>query len=175
MKYFSLPAAVFAPANLQKQICSLPISVFDQPGWNRFVFWLLTSLISFIFAPPFPMREPHWLAGMTNRRVTGGLELMVPLATNAVRSWREIKKMWWESAGKNEERESQRERSDSRGQGGKGGNNSTERAFNLDPAHFIVQFELHNNLNTSYYSLCNFTECFEYCKSKNKTPIIQCL
>lgn len=47
---------------------------------------LLTSLISFIFAPPFPMREPHWLAGITSRRVTGGLELMVPLATNAARS-----------------------------------------------------------------------------------------
>ena len=36
------------------------------------------------------MREPHWLAGMTSRRVTGGLELMVPLATSAVRSWKEI-------------------------------------------------------------------------------------
>lgn len=47
---------------------------------------LLTSLISFIFAPPFPMREPHWLAGITSRRVTGGLELMVPLATSAARS-----------------------------------------------------------------------------------------
>lgn len=108
MKYFSLPAAVFAPANLQKQICSLPISVFDQPGWNRFVFWLLTSLISFIFAPPFPMREPHWLAGMTNRRVTGGLELMVPLATNAVRSWREIKKKCGESQQERMRKESPR-------------------------------------------------------------------
>lgn len=58
--------------------------------WSRFVFWLLTSLISFILAPPLPMREPHWLAGMTSRRVTGGLELMVPLATSAVRSWTEI-------------------------------------------------------------------------------------
>lgn len=32
-----------------------------------------TSLISFIFEPPFPMREPHWLAGTTSLRVTGGL------------------------------------------------------------------------------------------------------
>ena len=83
------------------QICSLHILVFDQSGKCKctsvicnvickccaFVFWMLTSLISFILAPPFPMREPHWLAGMTSRRVTGGLELMVPLATSAVRSW----------------------------------------------------------------------------------------
>lgn len=45
-----------------------------------------TSLISFILAPPFPIREPHWLAGMTSRRVTGGFVLMVPLATNVARS-----------------------------------------------------------------------------------------
>lgn len=25
-----------------------------------------------ILQPPFPMREPHWLAGTTSRRVTGG-------------------------------------------------------------------------------------------------------
>lgn len=31
-----------------------------------------TSLISLILQPPFPMREPHWLAGTTSRRVTGG-------------------------------------------------------------------------------------------------------
>lgn len=34
---------------------------------------LHTSRISLILDPPFPMREPHWLAGTTNRRVTGGL------------------------------------------------------------------------------------------------------
>lgn len=46
----------------------------------------LTSLISLILDPPLPMREPHWLAGMTNRKVTGGLLVTVPLATKAVRS-----------------------------------------------------------------------------------------
>ena len=32
-----------------------------------------TSLISLILEPPFPMREPHWLAGTTSLKVTGGL------------------------------------------------------------------------------------------------------
>lgn len=32
-----------------------------------------TSLISLILEPPFPMRDPHWLAGTTSLRVTGGL------------------------------------------------------------------------------------------------------
>ena len=32
----------------------------------------VTSLISLIFDPPFPMREPHWDAGTTNRKVIGG-------------------------------------------------------------------------------------------------------
>ena len=31
------------------------------------------SLISLILDPPLPMREPHWLAGTTSLRVTGGL------------------------------------------------------------------------------------------------------
>lgn len=53
----------------------------------------LTSLISFILEPPFPMREPHWLAGMTNRKVTGGLLVTVPLATKAVRSLERDKQM----------------------------------------------------------------------------------
>ena len=35
--------------------------------------FILTSRISLIFDPPLPMRDPHWLAGTTNRRVTGGL------------------------------------------------------------------------------------------------------
>ena len=30
------------------------------------------SRISFIFEPPFPMREPHWEAGTTSRKVIGG-------------------------------------------------------------------------------------------------------
>lgn len=93
-KYLYSSCSLFP--HFQEQFYSLHVSVFNQPvrqeqgGWSRFVFWLLTSLISFILAPPFPMREPHWLAGMTSRRVTGGLELMVPLATSAVRSWRVI-------------------------------------------------------------------------------------
>lgn len=32
-----------------------------------------TSRISLILEPPFPIRDPHWLAGTTNRNVTGGL------------------------------------------------------------------------------------------------------
>lgn len=32
-----------------------------------------TSLISLILEPPLPIREPHWLAGTTSLRVTGGL------------------------------------------------------------------------------------------------------
>ena len=94
MKYLSLPAAVYFPLISRSKFVLLIFqrwsSSKDGGGWSRFVFWLLTSLISFILAPPFPMREPHWLAGMTSRRVTGGLELMVPLATSAVRSWREM-------------------------------------------------------------------------------------
>ena len=33
----------------------------------------LTSLISLILEPPLPISDPHWLAGTTNRNVTGGL------------------------------------------------------------------------------------------------------
>lgn len=43
------------------------------PVFRIWVFFLHTSRISLILDPPFPMREPHWLAGTTNRRVTGGL------------------------------------------------------------------------------------------------------
>lgn len=75
---------------------------------------LLTSLISFIFAPPFPMREPHWLAGITSRRVTGGLELMVPLATNAARSWKG--RIWNKKEERNKTREGEK-RGSHRGQG----------------------------------------------------------
>lgn len=82
----------FAGADLFSSYFSVQPACVAEGGWSRFVFWLLTSLISFILAPPFPMREPHWLAGMTSRRVTGGLELMVPLATSAVRSWRVIQR-----------------------------------------------------------------------------------
>lgn len=32
-----------------------------------------TSRISLILEPPFPIRDPHWLAGTTSRNVTGGL------------------------------------------------------------------------------------------------------
>lgn len=129
-KYLSLPDAVSSPSSPRADLFSTYFSAGaaceardgGEGGWSRFVFWLLTSLISFILAPPLPMREPHWLAGMTSRRVTGGLELMVPLATNAVRSWTEIwgkrRKMCWESAGRRKrERESQRKRSGGRGQG----------------------------------------------------------
>lgn len=38
------------------------------------VWWnggLHTSRISFIFDPPLPIKEPHWLAGTINFNVTG--------------------------------------------------------------------------------------------------------
>jgi len=31
-----------------------------------------TSRISLILFPPLPMREPHWLAGITNLKLIGG-------------------------------------------------------------------------------------------------------
>lgn len=68
------------------------VSVFmNYKSW--LIYWSLsslTSLISLILEPPFPIREPHWLAGMTSRSVTGGLLLTVPLATKTDRSWQEI-------------------------------------------------------------------------------------
>lgn len=41
------------------------------------VFVVHTSRISLILHPPFPISEPHWLAGTTMRRVTGGLLVAV--------------------------------------------------------------------------------------------------
>lgn len=38
----------------------------------------LTSRISRILAPALPMSEPHWLAGMTRRSVTGDLPTAAP-------------------------------------------------------------------------------------------------
>lgn len=37
--------------------------------------------------PAFPISDPHWLAGMTRRKVTGGLETLPPFAGAAQRSW----------------------------------------------------------------------------------------
>lgn len=48
---------------------------------------LLTSRISLILVPAFPISDPHWLAGMTRRKVTGGLETLPPFAGAAQRSW----------------------------------------------------------------------------------------
>lgn len=45
-----------------------------------------TSLISLILQPPFPMREPHWLAGTTSLRVTGGLLAAVLLVIELLMS-----------------------------------------------------------------------------------------
>lgn len=46
-----------------------------------------TSRISLILVPAFPISDPHWLAGMTRRKVTGGLETLPPFAGAAQRSW----------------------------------------------------------------------------------------
>ena len=43
-----------------------------------------TSLISLILEPPLPIREPHWLPGITRRRVTGGLLVTLLFAIAAV-------------------------------------------------------------------------------------------
>lgn len=47
---------------------------------------VLTSRISLILAPALPMSEPHWLAGMTRRSVTGALPAAAPSALPAPRS-----------------------------------------------------------------------------------------
>lgn len=47
-----------------------------------------TSLISLILEPPFPMREPHWLAGTTRRSVTGGLLVAGLLLIELMMSWK---------------------------------------------------------------------------------------
>lgn len=46
-----------------------------------------TSRISLILQPPFPIREPHWLAGTTMRRVTGGLLVAVLFVIELLMSW----------------------------------------------------------------------------------------
>lgn len=47
-----------------------------------------TSLISLILEPPFPIREPHWLAGTTSLRVTGGLLVAGLLLMELMMSWK---------------------------------------------------------------------------------------
>lgn len=63
--YYAVPPEVGADV----RICPWghPDPVHPLPGWPT-----RTSRISLILQPPFPMREPHWLAGTTSRRVTGG-------------------------------------------------------------------------------------------------------
>lgn len=39
----------------------------------------VTSLISLILDPPFPINEPHWLAGTMSRRLIGGRGTPLPL------------------------------------------------------------------------------------------------
>lgn len=47
-----------------------------------------TSLISLILEPPLPIREPHWLAGTTSLRVTGGLLVAGLLLMELMMSWK---------------------------------------------------------------------------------------
>lgn len=54
-----------------------------------------TSRISLILQPPFPIREPHWLAGTTMRRVTGGLLVAVLFVIELLMSWARM----WEKSG----------------------------------------------------------------------------
>lgn len=62
----------------------LPQPEVGLRGWDPLP---LTSRISLILVPAFPISEPHWLAGMTRRRVTGGLEMLPPFAVAEQRSW----------------------------------------------------------------------------------------
>lgn len=55
------------------------------------LFSMRTSRISLILQPPFPMREPHWLAGTTIRRVTGGLLVAVLFVIELLMSWKNMK------------------------------------------------------------------------------------
>lgn len=64
---------------MQRQV--LPYNLKQKrDSWlrlKRTVFVVHTSRISLILHPPFPISEPHWLAGTTMRRVTGGLLVAV--------------------------------------------------------------------------------------------------
>lgn len=64
---------------MQRQV--LPYNLKQKgDSWlrlKRIVFVMHTSRISLILHPPFPISEPHWLAGTTMRRVTGGLLVAV--------------------------------------------------------------------------------------------------
>ena len=83
------PRAWRRAAQAQRQRAGSPAPLSQlQGGAPRG--WLplpLTSRISLILVPAFPISEPHWLAGMTRRRVTGGLETVPPLAGAEQRSW----------------------------------------------------------------------------------------
>lgn len=69
-----------APKNLseatslgQRQCRDLPLGTPERPLVGPPLCWAPhTSRISLILQPPLPMRDPHWLAGTTSRRVTGG-------------------------------------------------------------------------------------------------------
>lgn len=64
----------------------------SQPklAWFSLIFFKHTSRISLILQPPFPIREPHWLAGTTMRRVTGGLLVAVLFVIELLMSWMQI-------------------------------------------------------------------------------------
>lgn len=66
----------------------------SQPklAWFCLIFFKRTSRISLILQPPFPIREPHWLAGTTMRRVTGGLLVAVLFVIELLMSWMQIQR-----------------------------------------------------------------------------------
>lgn len=71
----------------------LPVWVWKTISWWKIIKGRTpTSLISLIFEPPLPIREPHWLPGKTRRRVTGGLLVTLLFVMAALISWGRIQK-----------------------------------------------------------------------------------
>lgn len=66
-------------------------SRIGKPIPQTWTWGLELSRISLILQPPFPMREPHWLAGTTSLRVTGGLLAAVLLVIELLMSYKKKK------------------------------------------------------------------------------------
>lgn len=56
----------------------MTFSLWPTKNFNLQLFHLLTSRISLILCPPFPMRGPHWLFGTSSLIVTGGTYSVFP-------------------------------------------------------------------------------------------------
>lgn len=72
------------PQGCQSRCLSHSCGPRPDPGWQA---GPVTSLISLILEPPFPIRDPHWLAGTTSLSVTGGLLVAGLLLMELIMSW----------------------------------------------------------------------------------------